>query len=70
MAPQTESLRRIPDMIFRLDIPPPMSVLAALILLFMLGLSIIRVKAERVENALYEFQKLVFAMVKKFLLPV
>lgn len=70
IVPQTESLKDIPEMIFRLDIPPLMSVLSALILSFMLGLSIIWTKAEKIESALYEFQDLVFTMVKKFLLPI
>lgn len=65
-----ETLKHIPDMIFRLDIPPLMSVLSALVLAFMLGLSIIWTKADKIEGALYEFQDLVFIMVKKFLLPI
>ena len=70
IVPQTESLKVIPDMLFRLDIPPLMPVLSALVLSFMLGLSIILTKADRIENALYEFQNIVFTMVKKFLLPI
>lgn len=70
IAPQAETLKDIPAMIFRLDIPPLMSVLSALILSFMLGLSIIWTKSDKIEGALYEFQDLVFTMVKKFLLPV
>ncbi len=64
------TLAAIPEMIFRLDIPPLMPVLSALVLSFMLGLSIIWTKADRIEHALYEFQNLVFIMVKKFLIPV
>lgn len=70
ITPSTEALNEVPEMIFRLDIPPLMSVLSALVLAFMLGLSIIWTKAERIENALYEFQELVFTMVKRFLLPI
>ncbi|MDU1904947.1 MAG: cation:dicarboxylase symporter family transporter [Dysgonomonas sp.] len=70
IVPQTETLNDIPEMIFRLDIPPLMSVLTALVLSFMLGLSIIWTKADKIEKALYEFQDLVFTMVKKFLLPL
>ena len=70
IVPQSESLAAIPEMIFRLDIPPLMPVLSALVLSFMLGLSIIWTKADRIEHALYEFQNLVFIMVKKFLIPV
>lgn len=70
IVPTTESLNDIPEMIFRLDIPPLMSVLSALVLSFMLGLSIIWTKSDKIESALYEFQDLVFIMVKRFLLPI
>ncbi len=70
IVPETESLKELPSMIFRLDIPPLMSVLSALVLSLMLGLSIIWTRAERIENAMYEFQNLVFTMVKKFLFPI
>ena len=70
IVPETETLKKIPEMIFRLDIPPLMSVLSALVLSFMLGLSIIWTKSDKIEGALYEFQSLVFTMVKRFLLPV
>lgn len=70
IVPATESLKEIPEMIFRLDIPPLMSVLSALVLSFMLGLSIIWTKSDKIEGILYEFQNLVFTMVKKFLLPI
>lgn len=70
IVPATESLKDIPEMIFRLDIPPLMSVLSALVLSFMLGLSIIWTKSDKIESALYEFQNLVFIMVKRFLLPI
>lgn len=70
IVPAAESLKEVPEMIFRLDIPPLMSVLSALVLSFMLGLSIIWTKADKIEGALYEFQNLVFVMVKRFLLPI
>ncbi|WP_313579918.1 cation:dicarboxylate symporter family transporter [Chishuiella sp.] len=70
IAPTTETVKELPEMIFRLDIPPLMSVLSALVLAFLLGLSIIWTKADKIEAALYEFQNLVFTMVKKFLLPL
>lgn len=66
----TETIKELPDIIFKLDIPPLMSVLSALVLAFMLGLAIIWTKADKIENALYEFQNLVFTMVKKFLIPI
>lgn len=70
IVPATESLKDIPEMIFRLDIPPLMPVLSALVLSFMLGLSIIWTKSDKIEGSLYEFQNIVFVMVKRFLLPI
>lgn len=70
IAPTTETLKELPEMIFKLDIPPLMSVLSALVLAFMVGLSIIWTKADKIESALYEFQDLIFTMVKKFLIPI
>lgn len=70
ITPVSESVKEIPEMIFRLDIPPLMSVLSALVLALMLGVSIVWTKADKIESALYEFQNLVFVMVKKFLIPL
>ncbi|SHF00893.1 cation:dicarboxylate symporter family transporter [Dysgonomonas macrotermitis] len=70
ITPVSESVKEIPEMIFRLDIPPLMSVLSALVLALMLGVSIVWTKADKIESALYEFQDLVFVMVKKFLIPL
>lgn len=70
ITPTAETVKDLPEMLFRLDIPPLMSVLSALVLAFMVGLSIIWTKADRIEGALYEFQKLVFTMVKRFLIPI
>ncbi len=60
----------LPEMLFRLDIPPLMSVLSALVFAFLVGLSVIWTKAAKIEEALYEFQGLIFAMVKKVLIPI
>lgn len=60
----------IPEMLFKLDIPPLMSVLSALIFAFLIGLSVIWTNASKIEAALYEFQSLIFALVKKVLIPI
>ena len=70
IAPNTETLKELPEMIFRLDIPPLMSTLSALFLAFTLGLTIIWTNTRRIESALVEFQKIVFSMVKNFLIPI
>lgn len=70
ITPHTEAVREIPSMIFTLDIPPLMSVLSALVLSFMTGLAVIWTKADKIEAALYQFQDIVLAIIKRFLLPL
>lgn len=70
ITPTDEAATVLPEMLFQLDIPPLMSVLSALVFAFLLGLSIIWSKASKIEEALYEFQSLVFAMVKRVLIPI
>ncbi len=70
ITPVEGAQKELPELFFRLDIPPVIGVLSALVLSFFLGLSILWTKAKRIENALYEFQGIVFVMVKKFLIPI
>ena len=70
IAPTSETVNTLPEMIFRLDIPPLMPVLSALVFAFMLGLSIIWTKSPRIEKALFEFQDIIFIMVRRFLIPI
>jgi Na+/H+-dicarboxylate symporter len=62
--------QNIPDMLFRLDIPPLLPVMSALVLALTLGLSITWTKADKIESAFYQFQDIITIAVKKFLLPV
>lgn len=70
ISPTVESTNELPEMLFRLDIPPLMSVLSAMVFAFFLGLSLIWVKSPKLEGALYEFQNVIFIMVKKILIPI
>lgn len=70
IVPSSETAKKLPEMIFKLDIPPLMSILSALVAAFMFGLAIVWTKSNRIENALYEFQNIVFIMVKRFLIPL
>lgn len=60
----------IPEMIFRLDIPPLMPVLSALVFAFLIGLTVIATNAKKIEEALYEFRDITFTSVKKVLIPI
>lgn len=67
----TEStIRALPDMIFRLDIPPIMTVLSALFLAFIIGIGVLITKSNKIESGLYEFQNIVFVTVKRILIPL
>jgi Na+/H+-dicarboxylate symporter len=65
-----EGIKELPAMLFRLDIPPLMSVMSALVLALTLGLAVVWTNAEKVEKALYAFQDIVTIMVNRFLLPL
>ncbi|MDR0833700.1 MAG: dicarboxylate/amino acid:cation symporter [Candidatus Symbiothrix sp.] len=68
--PVTEGIKILPALIFKLDIPPILSVMSALALALMLGLSISWTKADKLEGFLDQFRDVVLSMVNHFLLPV
>jgi Na+/H+-dicarboxylate symporter len=70
ITPHAGTSRALPDMLFRLDIPPLMPVLSALVLAFIVGIGVLLAKAGRIEKALYEFQDIVFVAVKRILIPL
>lgn len=57
----TEGLRTAPEMLFNLEIPPVMSVMSALVLAVMFGLSAAWVKSEEMMRLLDAFQKMALA---------
>ncbi len=66
----TEGLNVLPKMVFELNIPPVMSVMTALILAIMIGLSAVWTKATAVVNLLDEFQKMVLVLINRVLIPL
>ena len=65
-----EGLQALPDLVFKLDIPPIMSVMSALALSMCLGLAAAWTKAKSITNALEEFQIIVLAIVTKIVIPL
>lgn len=65
-----EGLQALPDLVFKLDIPPIMSVMSALALSMCLGLAAAWTKAKSITNALEEFQLIVLAIVTKIVIPL
>ncbi len=70
VAPSGEASKPLPEILFRLDIPPLMPVLSALVLAFIVGIGVLLAKAKKIEDALYEFQDIVFVAVKRILIPL
>ncbi len=68
--PSEASSKELPEMLFRLDIPPVMSVMTALMLAITGGLAVIWTKSEIFSKLLDDFQKMVLSIVNKILIPV
>lgn len=68
--PATEGLKEIPALVFRLDIPPVMSVMTALVLSVMVGLATVWTKSGLFVTLLDHFQKMVLLLINRILIPV
>lgn len=64
------ALKALPENVLKIDIPPVMNVMTALVLAVVLGLATAWVKSEEFSRLLDTFQKMVLELVKKILLPV
>lgn len=68
--PAEEGLRQLPELIFRVDIPPVMSVMSALLLAVFLGFGALRTSAVDVTRLLLQFRDIVLLLVRRVLMPV
>ncbi len=65
-----EAARKLPDVLFQLEITPIMSVMAALLFAVLIGLAATWTKAETITQVLEEFQKIVLAIVTRVVIPI
>lgn len=65
-----EGLKKLPELIFKVEGPPPFSVMTALALALMGGLAIIWTKSEKCEAILGEIQNIMMAIVNKIIIPI
>ena len=70
IATETETLRKLPEMVFRLDIPPLFPVMSALITTLFLGLAIAWTKTRTLANLFMEFEKVISWLVIRILIPI
>ncbi len=67
---EVDGLKKLPEIVFQLEIPEIMSVMSALVLSVLLGLAATWTKAETTINLLEEFQKIVLQVVTRVVIPV
>lgn len=70
VSPAKEGLKEIPEIVFRLDIPPVMSVMSALVLAIMVGLATVWTKSQIFETILDNFQQMILLLINRVLIPV
>lgn len=67
---EVEGLKKLPDVVFQLDIPQIMSVMSALVFSVLVGLAATWTKARVITGILDEFQRIVLEVVKRVVIPV
>lgn len=70
IASDANALKALPENMLKIDIPPVMNVMTALVLAALIGLATAWVKSEEFVRLLDTFQQMVLELVKKILLPV
>jgi Na+/H+-dicarboxylate symporter len=70
IASDANALKALPENMLKIDIPPVMNVMTALVLAALVGLATAWVKSDEFSRLLDTFQKMVLELVKKILLPV
>lgn len=65
-----EGLKTLPNILFKLEIPAPISVMGSLVLALFLGMSVLWTKAETVDKLLNEFNAMMLKIVYKIIIPI
>lgn len=65
-----ETLHQLPALIFRLDIPPVISVMSALVIAILIGLATIWTRSKIFESILNDFQRMVLLLINRVMIPV
>lgn len=65
-----EGLKELPEMIFKVEIPPVFSVMSALVLALFLGLAVVWIQSEAFEKLLDEFNNIMLKLVYAIIIPI
>lgn len=63
-------LRPLPEVLFKLEIPPVMNVMSALLLAVMMGLAVIWSDADGIAELFQQFQRMMLKLIGRMLIPV
>ncbi|MHC5353763.1 dicarboxylate/amino acid:cation symporter [Myroides sp. LJL115] len=64
------SLKELPEMLFKLDIPPVFGVMTALTLALMIGVGILWIQSKELERIFDQFKDIVLLLVNRVLVPI
>lgn len=70
IATSTETLRKLPEIVFRLDIPPLFSVMSALVLALLFGVAISWTKSENMGRLFSELERIMSSLVVRVMIPI
>ncbi len=70
IATSTEALRKLPEIVFRLDIPPLFSVMSALVLALFFGVAITWTKSENLAKLFSELERVMSSLVVRIMIPI
>lgn len=70
IVPAADSLRPLPEVVFKVDIPPVLGVMSTLLLAVFIGLGVIWIKSKELTALLEQFRDIVLQLVKRILVPV
>ena len=70
IATSTETLRKLPEIVFRLDIPPLFSVMSALVLALFFGVAITWTKSENMAKLFAELERIMSSLVVRIMIPI
>ncbi|MEG0584525.1 MAG: dicarboxylate/amino acid:cation symporter [Cetobacterium sp.] len=63
-------LKELPEILFKLNIPPILSVMSALVLALFVGLAVVWTKSDGMEKLLDEFNNIMLSIVHKIIIPI
>lgn len=70
IVPSADNLRELPEVVFKVDIPPVLGVMSTLLLAVFVGLGVIWIQSKEINVLLEQFRDIVLLLVKRILVPI